>query len=623
MNQRLNFPYKTGVNLHFWKLVFLCLPISIGAFGQTDSLRLNIDEIAIEGNRTKKDRSQNNQNTYILTKEEIQSLPARSLQEVLQFVSGVDVRQRGVGGVQADISILGGSFEQTLFLLNGVKLSDPQTGHHAMNIPIPLEAIERIEIIKGPATRSFGQNAFSGAINIVTKLGQERQLTISTFAGDFSTFGSSLFLSLPIKKIRQTISGSMDISKGYRFNSDYQVGNLQYEAAWKPGKLHEWKALVAYSTRDFGANGFYTDKFPEQWEATQTLLGALSHTFSKKQFTLQTRGYYRSNQDEFRLKKSVPSFYTNLHKTAVYAGEINGNFTTTKGVIGFGSEVRQEDIESSNLGNRNRTFYGLYVEYTKSFFKKLDVNIGIHSTYYSFYQWKHFPGIDLGYKLSKHHRFFTNYGLSYRIPTYTELFYTDLSTSSNPDLLPEQAKTLQAGWVFVKNKSRLSASYFHRNSENLIDYVRETPVSKWVPVNLGQVLFDGVEISGEQGLNFQAFHVRLTSVSLGYTFISANVIQQEGIESRYALNALRHQLVGGLRFEIMEKLTLSTKVRFLERMTAGSYGLLDLKMETTSNKDTRFFLELTNVTNTDYIESGWVQMPGRWIKIGVTVKVKK
>ena len=105
----------------------------------------------------------------IITIEDIKNSPATNLVELLQQEAGVDIRRQGVYGMQSDLYIRGGGFDQTLLLIDGIKSEDPQTGHHTLNIALPLEVIKRIEIIKGPAARIFGQNSFTGAINIVTK----------------------------------------------------------------------------------------------------------------------------------------------------------------------------------------------------------------------------------------------------------------------------------------------------------------------------------------------------------------------------------------------------------------------------------------------------------------------
>jgi iron complex outermembrane receptor protein len=598
-----------------------------GVYSQIDTNYNEIPAIEIHSNRIPSEKGKTTQNIIVITKEEIQKMPARSIQEVLSFAAGIDVRQRGTTGIQADISIRGGSFEQTLFLINGIKLTDPQTGHHAMNIPVALEAIERIEIIKGPATRMFGQNAFAGAVNIITKTGTIKEVSVGQYAADFGAFGGQLFLALPIKKnVSQTLSGSFDNSRGHWHNSDYKTFTINHESTFRLKKFHELKTLLAYTSRDFGANGYYSASFPDQWEATKTGVAALAHTYKRTAFSIQTRAYYRINQDEFRLKRFVPSFYTNTHESQVVGLESNATLKTRFGTTGFGLEARNEALNSSNLGVRSRSFYGMYLEQALVLFKLLDTRIGLHASKYNQYDWKLFPGIEIAYQLNSKNRIYSTAGLSYRIPTYTELFYVDPSTASNSNLVPEIAQTVDFGWIYTSNKFRIEVNYFNRSTTNLIDYTRDTSSivpnpNKWTPKNIGHVTFNGAEFAALWKVGAKLGFVRLDNVSMSYNYIDATVYSRNAEESKYALSALKQQLIGGVQLTIAEKFMVTSKIRYIERMNLNAYTLLDLKFMYQPDNVLQFFTELSNATNASYIEAGYAQMPGRWLKVGCTVRL--
>lgn len=601
--------------------------ISPGVYGQIDTNYHEIPSIEIHTNRIPSEKGKTTQNIIVITKEEIQQMPARSLQEVLSFAAGIDVRQRGTTGIQADVSIRGGSFEQTLFLINGIKLTDPQTGHHAMNIPVALEAIERIEIIKGPATRMFGQNAFAGAINIITKTGTIKEISLGQYAADFGAFGGHLFLALPIKKnVSQTFSSSFDNSRGYWHNSDYKTITINHEATIRLNRFHQLRTLLAYTSRDFGANGYYSASFPDQWEATKTGITALAHTYKRSAFSIQTRAYYRINQDEFRLKRNVPSFYTNTHESQVVGLESNATVKTRFGTTGFGLEARNEALNSSNLGARSRSFYGVYLEQAGVLFHFFDTRIGLHASKYNQYNWKLYPGIEIAYQLNSKNRIYSTAGLSYRIPTYTELFYVDPSTTSNSNLVPEIAKTLDFGWVYTSKKFKVEVNYFNRSTANLIDYTRDTSSivpnpNKWTPKNIGHVTFNGAEFTALWKVGIKVGCVQLDNATLSYNYIDATVFSRNAEESKYALSALKQQLIGGLQLTILDKLVVVSKIRYIERMNLNAYTLLDLKLTYQPDNALQFFTELSNVTNTAYVEAGYVQMPGRWLKVGCKVRL--
>src|SRR5690606_35063350 len=158
--------------------------VTVQAQGQgLDTLSKPLDEVIINENRLQIPFAKQNRNIYILDKAQIQQLPVQSVNELLSYISGVDVRSRGPWGSQSDISIDGGSFEQTTILVNGVKMNDPQTGHNSMNLPIPVSAIERIEVLRGSAARIFGVNSLTGAINIVTVKPDKSEIALQVDAG--------------------------------------------------------------------------------------------------------------------------------------------------------------------------------------------------------------------------------------------------------------------------------------------------------------------------------------------------------------------------------------------------------------------------------------------------------
>ena len=545
----------------------LAFCLSVNA--QTDSITQDLGEVLIQENRIQLPFSKQSRNISLISKRQIETTPARSLAEVLSFVPGVDVRQRGVTGVQSDISIRGGSFEQTLMLLNGIKLSDPQTGHHMMNIPVPLVNIDRVEVLKGPASRIFGQNAYAGAINVITELSDKRYARVQGYAGDFGI-----------------------------------------------NEKNELKGMIAYTDRSFGANGFYASTFPDQWESIQTTLASLSHTLSLDNFFLNTRGYFRRNQDEYLLRRNEPEFYKNNHTTDVFALEANGNFQTKLGKTGFGLETRKEAIESTNLGDHDRILTGIFLEQLVNFGSKVDLRAGLYSNYYSEYGWKHFPGAELGFQATTDLRLYSGYGISYRIPTYNDLYYVGPTNIGNDQLLPEQAQNFEIGAKWSKSGIFAEFVYFNRSTDNLIEWTRPAADMPWQPQNFSEVRFNGIEASLNYRVSPNGRTIQVKEFMVSYNYINADVINQPGIETRYALTALKNQVIGGVLIGIGQKLEWNTKMRNVERMNQDPYFLLDMRVDYNRTGKIGFFAEASNITDTDYMEAGTVQMPGRWFRAG-------
>ncbi len=607
--------------MRFLQFITIGFFLSSAAQAQTDTTTTKLNEVIVQENRIQIPFSKLNRNVTIVDKLQLETTPARSLPEVLSFVPGVDVRQRGVTGVQADISIRGGSFEQTLMLLNGIKLSDPQTGHHMMNIPVPLIEIDRLEVLKGPASRIFGQNAYAGAINVITKLSEEKYAKIQAYGGDFGMKGINFAGSLPVGKFRQNLALSYDGSDGYQYNSDYKVSNYFYEGGIDLNEKNSLRGMIAYTDRTFGANGFYTSAFPDQWESIQTTLSSLSHTLTLNSFKLNTRGYWRRNVDEFRLRRNEPEFFQNNHTTDVFALEANGSYKSKFGTTGFGLETRKESIESSNLGNRERNLSGVFVEQLLALGTRVDFRAGVYSNYYSEYGWKHFPGAELGFQTTEILRFYTGYGVSYRIPTYTDLYYKGPTNIGNDQLTPEQAENFEIGAKLNTSSFKAELVYFLRNTDNLIEWARTDASQPWQPQNFNEVKFSGIEASFNYRINPTGATVQVKDLILSYNYINADLKQggNSAQETRYALTALKNQLIGGVLVGIGPKIEWNTKMRYVERMNQDPYFLLDMRIDYNRIGKLGLFAEASNITNTDYIEAGTVQMPSRWFRAGVSL----
>ena len=188
-----------------------------------------IEEVFVQGKFLNTPYKKVVENVVVISEQEIKNSPAQSIDELLQQVSGLDVRRRGANGVQSDISIRGGSFDQTLILVNGIRMNDSQTGHNSMNIPVSMDNVERIEVIKGPAARRFGNNAYSGVVNIITKAKEGKNAKISAEYGDFNTYVLGASVNLGNEKFAQSLSANTTASDGYRHNTDYKISNIRLE----------------------------------------------------------------------------------------------------------------------------------------------------------------------------------------------------------------------------------------------------------------------------------------------------------------------------------------------------------------------------------------------------------
>lgn len=605
-------------------LTLFCVFQSFTLRAQQDST-VYLDSVIITENRLKTPYLQSARTATVLTHEMLEEMPGQSLTQVLQNVPGLDVRERGPNGVQADLSLRGGTFDQTLVLLNGIKLSDPQTGHHAMAIPLNIDNLERVEVLKGPAARVFGQNAFTGAINLITAIPDQARLDVNAYGGDFGSMGVSAGVAVPVTEgWKNYLSVSRDQSNGYRYNTDFRTTNVFLDSELEAG-AGAFRLQTGYTDRQFGANDFYGSPgvFPDQYEELETSLVSLSYTRESATFAITPRIYWRRNEDLFRLRRDDPAFYENRHTSHVLGAEVNARWENALGETGIGMEFRHETIASSNLGNHNRDNWGAFLEHRFRIGERIAITPGINLNHYTDFGFNAFPGLDIGVTAWDGAFFFAQAGTSYRIPTYTDLYYEDPANLGNADLQPEQAFIYEFGMRQRGKGWLVELSFFDQFSDQLIDWTRESDDEPWQVRNLTDVRMTGIE--SQLTLQPRALFGRdiagISRLSLGYTFLNGDIREQEDIRfSRYTLQNLRHQLILGGSQRLWRKLAHSFQVRWSERVTGQAFWVVDSRL-TWEEPTYALFAEATNLTDTDYIGLNDIPMPGRWFRAGLRLKV--
>ena len=637
---------------------FLSTPITaLNAAGQDTTevkMEYDLDEIEISAQRTPAMYSQVARIISVIGREEIEAVPAQSVQDLLEYVAAIDVRQRGAEGVQADISIRGGTFDQTLILLNGINITDPQTGHHNLNLPVSLAQIERIEILEGPAARIFGPNAFSGAINIITVQANRNNLQIESAVGSFGYFDGNLAAGLVAGKWSHTMAFSGKRSDGYIDNTDFKELNGFYSGRFNSnsGKL---KYQLGLSQKGFGANSFYTPKYPNQYENTRTLFASIKWE-GNDPLHITPAVYYRRHHDRFELFRSDPaSWYSghNYHLTHVYGLNLNSWFSWSLGKTALGLEYRSEEIFSNVLGKdmeESKDVPGEDAVFTKSDKRNTVSGFLEHAVYLNTWTFTAglmansisgsesgihiFPGIDISYEPFEGGKLFATYNTSLRMPTFTDLYYQGPTNIGNPDLKPERSATIEGGMKIQRKLLCGHLVVFYRKGKDIIDWVKEKAEEEiWQPQNLTEINSLGTEAQ-VQFLLRQKFGQPYPNLRLSYLYNHVSKGNTD-IISNYVLDNLKNKFSASLNQQLIENFTLDLKMVYQDR--EGSYTLyeqtnpveevsydpfitFDGKLTYRRNQ-LHVFLTIRNIFDISYNDIGNVLQPGRWIKSGIVYQI--
>ena len=635
--------------------LYIAMPENGYAQVHPDSLKVDmkydLDEIEVSAQRTPVTYSQVARIVSVIDRNQIKVAPAASIQDLLEYAPGVDVRQRGVLGVQADISVRGGSFDQTLILLNGINLSDPQTGHHNLDLPVSLKNIQRIEILDGPAARVYGPNAFSGAVNVVTGLDSTGYGVLNAGTGKHGLRDINLSGNFGKGRFRNFVAFSNTSSNGYIRNTDFDTYTIFYQGnvETSQGKID---LQTGYSNKGFGANSFYSPVYPDQYEKTRTLFASVKmQTNTKMHFTPAL--YWRRHHDRFELfRNSPPSWYTghNYHMTDVLGVNLNSWFSSSLGRTALGAEFRSETIWSNTLGDnmddsiqvpgeKGHYFTKSHSRTTTSYFAeqtiykgKFIASAGVMVNRISDlnFKWRLYPGIDLGYQLSSHLKIFASANKSLRMPTFTDLYYDGPTNQGNPDLKPEKSTTLEGGFKYSSLWLRGQIGYYHRAGKNMIDWVRKSEDELWQTENLTKLIADGIDFSAMIDLD-KAFDKTFPFHQIGISYSFNNLDKgKSNYLSFYSLDNLKHKLSVNLVHSVYRNISASWNFRYQDRngsysryrntqyvgeSSYKSFSLVDLKMYYEQGPF-MIYANASNLFDRRYVDLGNIVQPGRWLSYG-------
>lgn len=590
---------------------------------------------------------------------QIEALPIQSVADILQYLPGVDVRTRSANGAQADVNMRGGTFDQVLVMLNGIPLSDFHTGHYTLNIPISTELIERIEVLEGGSANLHG--AFPGAINIVTKSKKEIQkkdLALKLTAGMNGLVNPAVAASIPMNEALFNVSAEYSRAEGYYAprptgkeekalqNSDFQLANIYFQTYWKGLDVQAGAQL-----KDAGLGMGYGFGSQDQFDATRTAFGSAKYTHRWNTWRIDAQASYRANYDRYEWHRGQ-RLYGNFHFSQTASAAISAHYSSQVGVTSFGVSVRNENIHSTNLGDTinpngqipntagfelsevrvldlvkggNRFHTNYFAEQTFNY-AGFTASIGINGIYNTKFGHHLGGGANIGYNFQKGGRLYGNANRSFRMPTFTDLYYDAGNQLGNRNLKPEEAWLLSIGykgeWSLWKGNLSVSADWYYRWGKNIIDwvYVKEDTKRPYHAENKQQVNATGVELSVSYSLNEW---LRCVSINYAYTYLDLD-LKEAG--SRY-LDYLSHKLSIHLEHGIYKGLGASWTVRFQKR--EGQYNNADGIVENYvpvwlldgsiywQNKYLRVSADCTNITNTRYYDYGGILQPGAWAKISI------
>ena len=603
-----------------------------------------------------------------------------SISEALEFVPGVDVQSRGAWGIQTDISIRGGSFEQVALRVNGMRWSAPHTGHHLMNIPMDPEDLGHVEVVRSGAGPWAGVGAFSGAINMETNSGADgNRATFTAELGSFDWQRLRGHVDWKTGQVTHHVSLSRASTLGHIENADATIERLYYGMDWARGN-HRWKGLLAAESKAFGAQNFYTSVYPDQYEETGSAVAQLSWEMEKDRLRVQAGLHGRYHADRFELYREGAGWYNltddgfyvaqwfqpdtaglyapgaswypgaNQHRSFVTAANALAQWESAGWTFSAAADVRNEVIRSNRLGavlegeneadvytrgddRQNLDGYVSAHREGKGWDATLTYGVNANSRFGMF----GLPAVQLTKSVGSNGRFFGSAGRSVRHPSFTDLYYNLGGAVGSENLQPEQSDQLEAGarWKLAspaKGAMFIESTRFFRRGTNLIDWVRFDGSDVFEATNLSAVDFWGGDIAIQyQQPSTDRIHIQHARVSS--TWMDASRTSQ-GFTSNYVLDFVRLKYDALVRVAGKGPIAWTVRGSVQDRtgvaLQWSDAALLQLWGAEISFRggdgnqlSWKGHVRLDNAFDVQYADRGSVLQPGRMVRFGLTFEWKE
>ena len=563
-------------------------------------------------------------NRSVLVIQPREALPGTdSVVDLLRTDLSLNLQARAGEGVQADLAIRGATFEQSLVLVNGLRVDDPETGHLNLDIPVPLDAITRVDVLHGSGSTFYGSDAIGGAVNMLTEApGAGLSVVARSGAGNYGSLEEHLRAAYSSGPFAEQLTGSRDTSDGFIADRNYSSNALASES-WLKTKPGTTDVLLAAGDRPYGANQFYGPY--NSWERTKAWLASVQQQLGKK--TAASFGYLR-HSDRFVLLQGLPAIYENNHITTSYEGalrradELGRNSTLAYGLEESGDSIRSfnfsenssgGEVLSNALGVHARNQGAGYANLSMSALGRFSLSIGAREEVLSGGTSVFSPSAAAAYTLSKTVRLRGSAGHGFRLPTYTDLYYSDPATVGSPYLKPESSWSYEGGldWKPANGRLTLTAVGFRLHETNAIDYSKQlplTPGEQWKALNVPTLDIGGAEAS---------MRVRLSAtlqLDLSYTAAHSGNLPPNYL-SEYAFNYAAQNAVFAWTGQF-KQLSAHTQVNVVQKTTQTAYPLWDVGLARNTGS-IRPYLRLLNLSNTGYTEIVGVPMQGRTVMVGM------
>jgi iron complex outermembrane receptor protein len=636
-------------------LSFLIITIQTHA---QETLNNILDPITIYGHLLQANKEQSGKNITVITASELDNYMFNSIDELLKLIPSIELQSRGGFSNQSDIVLRGSTFNQTLVLLDGMRVNDPLTGHFSMYIPITISDIHQIEIIRGGGSSMYGPDAVGGIVNIVTKsfnnLQNKEEVAISAKVGQNYFLSNEIFISKRTKnKSYSTISSNITKSDGQELYDDtfsfFDNKTMSISHHYNPSDDLAVSLRASYAKRYFNSKYYYTrspyddsnELIKKLW--TQAKIDYKINSNSNIDFNYS----YQSVNDKYIFMPGL--IYKN--KTKLFNNRINYTIDHNESQLAVGLDFQNRQMESIDRGTHSDQYFGGYINYLKNL-NNLSINPSARLDYNQSYNLQICPQLDMNYN-NESFVLRSSIGRTIRSADFTERYYNNKYEGTlaagrnigNPNLDAESTWNAEVG-IDIKKYSfvQFNSTLFYRRSSNLIDWVLTESASIPIEVELleNETYFFAQNISKLHtiGSELELWFILLNadnidiSGSAGYVKIYSSATAEDllfdDVSSKYLANNSGDKLNYNISVDI-KKVKFNVNGIFKSRNSESdltinqslnsSYFIHNFEVNLKLSKSAMCSVEVMNVFNVEYVDILGAIMPKRWVLLGFNYQI--
>jgi len=528
----------------------------------------------------------------------------------------LDLQSRNLSGdIQTDLSLRGSGSQGVLVAIANQRINDPQTSHYNCDIPLTAEDIERIEVIPGAASSVFGPDAVGGVVNIVPKRPAVKKAVIETRAGSHGTFYELFSVSDKIEDLGLRFSQENHVSAGFREDTDFRKSTTTVSSSFDAPDLQA-DINLGYQDKEYGAYDFYTPGkgYPSK-EHTRTCLLDSRLDWQTEELKIKPGFLWRRHYDKFILDKTgYKSKSINHHRSDIYTPSVYlQRESEFFGTLGAGLEYGQERMRSSSLGNHRRGHKSAYIEDEKELNDLWAIGGSARLDDYDGSGRAYTGSLNSRYKLSGKDSVSLAVSRNIRLPSFTELYYSDTTTTGYSGLKEERSINYQAGYERRIERGSCGLVFFLRKEDNTVDWVKSAPgQEKWQAENIPGVDVPGIESYFKKDIN--------TAISLdsNYTYINKPA-DKHGYIYKYGRNYARHlaNALFNFKFPFADSFL---GVTYKKKPGRDGWVIANAGISRQVNKNIKVYLKAENLFNSEYQEIEGIPQPGRWVEAGMRLE---